>query len=227
MPAFGTCAGMILLAAHVARRSRRSAIASRRSTSTSAATATGARSIRSRPTIDVVGDSSAVPRRVHPRPDRRASRRRRRGTCLRRWQPGAVVSASVLVSSFHPELCADDRLHRDCSWVRAEQARSTMSGPFEMGDDQAQEGRCRQGAGQAVRQVDQAGRGGRAHRAAATSTPTQPCARCTRRRGTTRFRSTRSNVPSNAVPVSSKASRTRRSRTRAMRRPALLCSSTC
>ena len=104
MPAFGTCAGMILLATDVLDGRARPALASARSTSPCAATPSAARSTRSRPTSTSTGLDEPVPRRVHPGPGRRAVGDGRRGPG-RRWtaQAGAAAArARSWSSSFHP-----------------------------------------------------------------------------------------------------------------------------
>ena len=112
MPALGTCAGMILLADRVldGRDDQRSFAAI---DITVRRNAFGRQVDSFESDLDVDGFSRAVPRRVHPCPDRRGRRRRRR-----RCSPVSTdarcsaTSGSRLVASFHPELAADQRVHR-------------------------------------------------------------------------------------------------------------------
>ena len=206
MPVFGTCAGMILLAARGARRPARPAQLRRhrhrrapqrlrppgrhrsRPTSTSPAS-TAARSTpcsSARRSSSASGDDVEVLRR-----SRRASR------CSCRQGP-------VIVAAFHPELSGDRRLHEllpaggltACPAIPSGQRSSTRRAPT----DKAR--------GQALRQADPPGRGRgprgrrrpRGQPDAAHDVPEGPRPR--------RCRSTPSSGRSSGAPASSRASPT-------------------
>ena len=105
MPIFGTCAGMIVLAA--ARGGRRAA-ASTSWTSACAATRTAVRSIRSRPTSRSTGIEHPV-RGVFIRAPRVARRRRRRRVLAEHAgrARSCCEQGNLLVASFHPELVGE------------------------------------------------------------------------------------------------------------------------
>ena len=113
MPAFGTCAGMILLAAEVldGRPDQRSFGAIDVSVRRNAF----GRQVDSFETALAVDGlaGGAVPGRVHPGAGRRAGGRGRRGAGARvDGRPVLCRQGAVLVAAFHPELSGDLRLHQ-------------------------------------------------------------------------------------------------------------------
>ena len=114
LPALGTCAGMILLAHEVLDGRARPAARSTPSTARSAATRTAPSSTRSRrPSRSRGLRGGAVPGRVHPRAGRRAGRRRTsRCSPSTTGRPVLCRSGAVWVSTFHPELSGDLRIHQ-------------------------------------------------------------------------------------------------------------------
>ena len=89
--------------------------------------------------------------------------------------------------------------------------------PFEVGDDEAPEGREGQGARETVRQAHPSGRGRRPRGRGRPRPPTPACGRCTRRPVMRRCRPTRSTGRSSGGPASSKECATSRSPTRGTR----------
>ena len=117
LPALGTCAGMILLATEVVdgRSDQRCFGAVDLTVRRNAF----GRQVDSFETdLDVDGLGEPFPRRVHPGPvggagrPRRGGARHRAAVRLRGAPPGALPAGGVMVSSFHPELTADARIHR-------------------------------------------------------------------------------------------------------------------
>ena len=106
MPAFGTCAGMILLGAEIARRPAPTSAASAPSTSPCAATPSAARSTRFEADLAVDG-----PRRRRRSTPCSSGRRSSSGPAptSRCWPPSTATRccaarARSLVAAFHPEL---------------------------------------------------------------------------------------------------------------------------
>ena len=115
MPAFGTCAGMIILAAEIldgrADQHRFGAIdiSVRRN-------AFGRQRDSFEADLDVSGLERTVARGVHPRPGGRTGRPGVEVLATVRMadgagRPSSAAQGPVLVSSFHPELADDPRLH--------------------------------------------------------------------------------------------------------------------
>ena len=142
-----------------------------RSTSPCGATATAASSTASRPSSTCRRSASTrpVPRRVHPGPEGRAGRRRRRGAGRARRRPCARSSRTRL--RWHRSIpssptitgctrCSSNRLTLDIPIAHGD----LDVRPFQMGNDQAQEGRRRRQARQAVRQAGPPDRGRRPKR---------------------------------------------------------------
>ena len=117
LPAYGSCAGMILLADRIARRPRRTSRRSAASTSPSGATPSAGRSTRSRPTSTSTGVPGGPVHAVFIRapwvesvgPDVEVLGRSSRGPAAGRIV--AVRQGSLLATSFHPELTGDARVH--------------------------------------------------------------------------------------------------------------------
>ena len=125
LPAFGTCAGMILLAADGARRPRRPApLRGHRPRRPPQRLRAPGGLVRDRPRRSPALGDEPVARRVHPGPGGRAGRARRRGAghaaADRARRPGrrrpghrwSAGRARCWSASFHPELTGDRRLHQ-------------------------------------------------------------------------------------------------------------------
>ena len=184
LPAFGTCAGMILLATRGldGRPDQRPLGVS---TSTVRRNGYGRQRDSFEARSSVAGlAGGAVPGRVHPRAvvervgadvevlaehDGRPGARRVRAAC---WSPRSIPSSRATSVSTN---CSCDACEAAGRW------RHVRS--FQVAFDQAQEGRGRRGARQAlrrlIRQIEVAAR-----RAAATPTPTRRCATMVQRRAT-------------------------------------------
>ena len=94
-------------------------------------------------------DRPRGPRGVHPRAVDRGRRPRRRGALRHEDRPVVLRQGSLLAASFHPELVGETELHDTSSPSRGRcDVRS-----FEVGDDQAEEGRERRQALQPVREA--------------------------------------------------------------------------
>ena len=168
MPVFGTCAGMILLRHRGARRPARPAQLRRhRHHRAPQRLRPPARQLRGRP-------RRRRPRRPVPRAcssGRRcveSGRRRRRGArratraCPCSLRHGQLYGGSVPSRADRRRSAA-----RRCSSTRSlpiQQTGARHVRPFQVGNDQAQEGRRRQGARQAVQQARPPARGGRPRR---------------------------------------------------------------
>ena len=171
LPVYGSCAGMILLADDGPRHAARTTRASAGSTSWCAATRSAARSTRSRPTSTSTGIEGDPVRAVFIRApwveSVGAGGRGARARVDQRVRPPVGSSPSVraplLATSFHPELTGDLRVHRFfVDLVR--ESDGPHERPLQVGDHQAQEGRRRRQAQQAVREADQEHRGRGTHR---------------------------------------------------------------
>ena len=172
LPAFGTCAGMILLADRVA-----DGVAGQETLGgldiTVRRNAFGRQVDSFEGDLDFAGLDDAGARRLHPGAVGGGGRRRA-SRCSPPCRAGAAAGRIVAVrqgplmaTSFHPEVGGDARIHR-CSSTSSRQSsaaaaevRGAHVRPLQMGDHQAQEGGHRRQARQDVRQADQEHRGRR------------------------------------------------------------------
>ena len=173
MPAYGSCAGMIMLADRIVdgRPDQETLggldITVRRN-------AFGRQVDSFEEDLDSAG--SAASRCTPSSSGRRGSRRwaSRRGAGPRGAGPAAgrivaVRQGDLLATSFHPEVTGDARVHQLFvemvrQHIATQNQRERHERPLQVGDHQAQEGGDRRQARQAVRQADQEHRGRGAHR---------------------------------------------------------------